>query len=53
MGDSETFRFGSFELLSAQRELLFKGAPIRLGLRALDVLLALARRPGQLVSSEI
>ena len=45
-----TFLFGPFRLLPTQR-LLFKGEqPIRLGSRALDILIALVERPGVLVS---
>jgi TolB-like protein/DNA-binding winged helix-turn-helix (wHTH) protein/Flp pilus assembly protein TadD len=52
MGDSETFRFGPFHLLPAQRELLFDGAPVGLGSRAFDLLLALVTRHGQLLSKD-
>ena len=43
-------RFGRFELHAQERRLLIAGAPAVLGARAFDVLLALAERPGQLVS---
>jgi TolB-like protein/DNA-binding winged helix-turn-helix (wHTH) protein/Flp pilus assembly protein TadD len=52
MGDSETFRFGPFHLIPAQRELLFDGAPVGLGSRAFDLLLALVTRHGQLLSKD-
>ncbi len=42
--------FGPFRLLSAQRLLLEGDRPVRLGSRALDILIALAERPGELVS---
>jgi DNA-binding winged helix-turn-helix (wHTH) protein len=44
--------FGSFRLLPAQRLLLDGNKPIRLGSRALDVLVALVERPNELVSKE-
>ncbi|MCU0937870.1 MAG: helix-turn-helix transcriptional regulator [Burkholderiaceae bacterium] len=43
-------RFGRFELQPRERRLLVDGAPAALGARAFDVLLALAERPGRLVS---
>ena len=45
-----TFSFGPFRLLPTQRLLLEGDQPVRLGSRALDILLALVERPGQLVS---
>jgi adenylate cyclase len=39
--DDETFVFGSFRLIPAQRMLLDDGKPLRLGSRALDILLTL------------
>jgi DNA-binding winged helix-turn-helix (wHTH) protein len=44
--------FGSFRLLPAQRLLLDGDNPVRLGSRALDVLIALVERPNELVSKE-
>jgi TolB-like protein/Flp pilus assembly protein TadD len=52
MGNSETFRFGPFHLIPAQRELLFDGAPVGLGSRAFDLLLALVTRHGQLLGKD-
>jgi DNA-binding response OmpR family regulator len=52
MGDPETYRFGSFCLFPARRELLLDGAPQELGSRAFDVLLALVRRRGNLASKD-
>ena len=52
MSDSETFRFGPFHLIPAQRELLFDGAPVGLGSRAFDLLLALVTRHGQLLGKD-
>ena len=45
-----TFSFGPFRLLPTQRLLLEDGKPLRLGSRALDILIALVERPGELVS---
>src|SRR3984893_5190122 len=44
--------FGSFRLLPAQRLLLECGKPLRLGSRALELLIVLVERPGELVSKE-
>jgi adenylate cyclase len=52
MSDSEVFRFGAFRLLHRQRELLFRGAPVTLGSRALDLLVALVKRRGQLATKD-
>src|SRR5579862_1178834 len=45
-------RFGAFELRPVQRILSEKGRRIRLGDRALDLLLTLVERPGELVTKE-
>ena len=42
--------FGPFHLLPARRLLLQAGRPVRLGSRALEILIALIERPGELVS---
>lgn len=47
-----TMRFGRFELQPGERRLLADGEPLTLGPRAFDLLVALAERPGQLVSKE-
>ena len=44
--------FGSFRLLPVQRLLLEGANPVRVGSRALDILIALVERPGELVSKE-
>src|ERR1700675_547791 len=44
--------FGSFQLLPAQRLLLEGNKPLRLGSRALELLIALVERHGELVSKE-
>src|SRR5258706_11298106 len=45
-------RFGSFCLLPVQRVLLENDAPVRLGSRALDILLLLVERAGEFVSND-
>jgi DNA-binding winged helix-turn-helix (wHTH) protein len=50
--DEEVFAFGSFRLTPAQRMLSEDGKPLRLGGRALDILVALVERPGETVSKE-
>jgi DNA-binding winged helix-turn-helix (wHTH) protein len=44
--------FGSFRLLPAQRLLLDGDNPLHIGSRALDILITLVERPGELVSKE-
>ena len=46
----EALRFGRFELQRSEQRLLADGKPVLLGARAFDVLLALAERPGRMVS---
>jgi DNA-binding winged helix-turn-helix (wHTH) protein len=48
----ESFLFGSFRLLPRQRLLLSGDEPVRLGSRALDILIALVERAGDLVSKD-
>src|SRR5690349_7241335 len=50
--DPAAFEFGPFRLDAARRELMARGAPVTLGQRALDVLLVLVRRHGQLVTKD-
>src|SRR5258706_3406833 len=45
-----SFRFGRFELQPRERRLLVDGVPATLGARAFDLLLAMAARPGQLLT---
>jgi predicted ATPase/DNA-binding winged helix-turn-helix (wHTH) protein len=45
-------RFGEFELAPAARALWRSGAPVKLGSRALDILIALASRPGEILSKD-
>jgi len=50
----EVIRFGAFRLVPGRRELMFRGAPVTLGSRAFDLLLALIKRHGRLaVKSEL
>jgi DNA-binding winged helix-turn-helix (wHTH) protein len=46
------FSFGSFRLLPARRLLLFGDEPVRLGSRALDILIVLVERAGELVGKD-
>jgi DNA-binding winged helix-turn-helix (wHTH) protein len=46
------FLFGSFRLLPTQRLLLSGDEPVRLGSRALDILIVLVERAGELVSKD-
>jgi predicted ATPase/DNA-binding winged helix-turn-helix (wHTH) protein len=52
VADADAFVFGPFRLLAARRELLAHGVPVALGQRAFDVLLALVRRQGELVTKD-
>ncbi len=46
------FAFGPFRLVVQRRELLLHGIPVMLGQRAIEVLLALVSRAGQLVTKD-
>lgn len=46
-----SYRFGRFELLPAQRSLLADGAPVPVGARAFDVLVALVERRDRVVGT--
>jgi predicted ATPase/DNA-binding winged helix-turn-helix (wHTH) protein len=46
------FRFGPFTLNCPERLLLRDGEPVRIGSRALDILIALVSRAGEVVSKE-
>ena len=50
--DDETFIFRSFRLVPAQRVLLDDGKPLRLGSRALDILITLVEHAGETISKE-
>lgn len=49
-GQERTLSFGAFSLVPARRLLLENGRPVRLGTRALDLLIALVERHGQTLS---
>ncbi|MEJ0015806.1 MAG: winged helix-turn-helix domain-containing protein [Acetobacteraceae bacterium] len=44
--------FGPFRLVPARQQLLDGGQPVRLGSRALEILIALTERPGEVVSKD-
>ncbi len=48
----ETFVFGSFRLIPAERMLFDDGKPLRLGSRALDILISLVERAGETLTRE-
>jgi predicted ATPase/DNA-binding winged helix-turn-helix (wHTH) protein len=50
--DDETFVFGSYQLIPAQRLLLEEGKPRRLGSRALDILVTLVENAGETVRKD-
>jgi hypothetical protein len=47
--DEEAFAFGSFRLIPAQRMMLEDGKPLRLGSRALDILVTLVESAGETI----
>jgi len=50
--NGETFVFGSFRLIPTQRLLLRDGNPLRLGSRALDILIALVENAGETIHKD-
>jgi len=50
--DEESFAFGSFRLIPAQRMLLEDGKPLRLGSRALELLIALVEHSGETIQKD-
>ena len=50
--DERAITFGPFRLLPQQRSLLEGDKPVRLGSRALDILIALVDRAGELVGKD-
>src|SRR5467141_2361239 len=50
--DEETFVFGSFRLIPAQRMLLEDEKPLRLGSRALDILVTLIESAGETIGKD-
>ena len=51
--DDQTFTFGSFHLIPAQRMLLDDGKPLRLGSRALDILITLIEGAGETIHKDL
>jgi predicted ATPase/DNA-binding winged helix-turn-helix (wHTH) protein len=49
---TDAVSFGNFRLYPSERRLEQDGQPLRIGDRALDVLIALTERPGEVVSKE-
>lgn len=49
---ADEFRFGPFQLFPGRRELLRDGEKVRLGSRALDILVALVARRGEVVPAD-
>src|SRR5258708_17943005 len=50
--DEETFAFGSFRLIPAERMLLEDGKALRLGSRALDILVTLVESAGETIRKD-
>jgi len=50
--NEESVAFGSFQLIPGQRMLLEDGKPLRLGSRALDILITLVEHAGEIVRKE-
>src|SRR5271165_7156115 len=50
--DEATFAFGSFRLIPAQRMLFEDGKPLRLGSRALDILVTLVESAGETIHKD-
>ena len=50
--DPEAFCFGPFRLLAERRELLLNDTTVKVGARALDILLVLLKRHGRLVTKD-
>ena len=48
----QVLAFGPFQLLPFRRSLREAGEPLRLGSRALEILIALVERPGELITKE-
>ncbi len=48
----QAFRFGGFKLYRKRKQLFEDGQPLRLGSRALEILIALVERAGELVSKD-
>jgi DNA-binding winged helix-turn-helix (wHTH) protein len=50
--ENRIFVFGPFRFAPGRQQLLREGAPIRIGGRAFDILMALVERPGEILSKE-
>ena len=50
--DRTALRFGPFRLLRSERMLLDGDRPVRVGSRAMDILLALVEQPGRTFSHD-
>src|SRR5258707_2107280 len=50
--NEESFAFGAFRLIPAQRMLLEDGKPLRLGRRALDILVSLVENAGETIRKD-
>jgi DNA-binding winged helix-turn-helix (wHTH) protein len=48
----EVVSFGPFELVARERLLTKEGAPVELGARALDILIALLSHPNEVISKK-
>lgn len=48
----DTWTFGPFRLIPARQLLLRDGVPVRIGSRALEILVVLARRGGELIAKQ-
>jgi DNA-binding winged helix-turn-helix (wHTH) protein len=51
--DNQTYSFGSFRLMPAQRALFDAEEPVRLGSRAFDLLVTLVERAGETVPNDV
>jgi DNA-binding winged helix-turn-helix (wHTH) protein len=51
-GTERSLSFGPFQLLPTRRPLFEGETPVRLGIRALDILIALTERPGEVVGKD-
>lgn len=52
MDSADDIRFGSFTLRPRRKQLLRGGVPVQIGQRALDLLIALTERPGEVVDRD-
>jgi predicted ATPase/DNA-binding winged helix-turn-helix (wHTH) protein len=52
LDSTDIISFGAFTLLVRRKQLLFRGEPVAIGQRALDLLIALAERPGEVLDRD-